>query len=85
MTAAIGRSVNRVDGREKVTGAARYCGEIALPGLAHAAIVGATIPSGRVTAISADDGLAAGGVVGVLTHENLPKSSARTGRPRSST
>lgn len=73
MTAAIGRSVNRVDGPEKVTGAARYSGEIPLPGLTHAAIVGATIPSGRVTAIRAGDALAADGVVGLLTHENMPK------------
>src|ERR687892_734162 len=46
MSPAIGRPVNRVDGPEKVTGAARYSGEIELPGLVHAAIVGATIPSG---------------------------------------
>ena len=73
MTPAIGRSVNRVDGREKVTGTACYSGEIPLPGLAHAALVGATIPSGRVTASHTDDALAAAGVVGILTHENLPK------------
>jgi xanthine dehydrogenase YagR molybdenum-binding subunit len=73
MTPAIGRSVNRVDGREKVTGAAGYSGEILLPGLAHAALVGATIPSGRVTASHTDEALAAAGVVGILTHENLPK------------
>jgi len=73
VTAAIGRSVNRVDGPEKVRGGARYSGEIVLPGLAHAAIVGATIPSGRVTAIRTVDVVAADGVVGILTHENLPK------------
>jgi xanthine dehydrogenase YagR molybdenum-binding subunit len=79
VTPAIGRSVNRVDGREKVTGAARYCGEIQLPGLAHAAIVGATIPSGRVTAIHSAHALAASGVVDVLTHQNLPRIA---GEPR---
>jgi xanthine dehydrogenase YagR molybdenum-binding subunit len=70
---AIGRSVDRVDGYEKVTGGARYSGEIKLPGLTHAALVDATIASGRVTAIDTGDALAAGGVLGVLTHENLPK------------
>jgi xanthine dehydrogenase YagR molybdenum-binding subunit len=70
---AIGRSVDRVDGKEKVTGAARYSGEIVLPGLTHAALVGATVPSGRVTAIDAGAALAAEGVIAVLTHENLPK------------
>jgi xanthine dehydrogenase YagR molybdenum-binding subunit len=73
MTAAIGRPVNRVDGPQKVTGAARYSGEILLPGLAHAAIVGATIPRGRVIALRSDRAAAADGVLAILTHENLPK------------
>jgi xanthine dehydrogenase YagR molybdenum-binding subunit len=51
MSGAIGQEVSRVDGRAKVTGAARYSGEIALPGLAHAEIVGAGIASGRITSI----------------------------------
>src|SRR3954454_20528740 len=79
MTSAIGRPVNRVDGREKVTGAARYSGEIPLPGLVHAAIVGAAIASGRVTAVGADAALAADGAIAVLTHETLPKIA---GAPR---
>jgi xanthine dehydrogenase YagR molybdenum-binding subunit len=73
MTAAIGRPVDRVDGPEKVTGAARYSGEIPLAGLVHAVIVGATIHSGRVSAVEAGDALAAEGVLAVLTHEDLPK------------
>src|ERR1051326_5433510 len=73
MTPAIGRPISRVDGPQKVTGAARYSGEIQLHGLAHAAIVGATVPSGRVTAIAIEEGLAADGVIAILTHENLPK------------
>ncbi|GAA4439818.1 xanthine dehydrogenase family protein molybdopterin-binding subunit [Phytohabitans houttuyneae] len=69
----MGQPVDRVDGPAKVTGAARYTAEIVLPDLAYAAIVGATVPSGRVTAIDAVPALAAGGVLTVLTHENLPK------------
>src|SRR5918911_776 len=79
MTPAIGRPVERVDGPQKVSGAARYSGEILLPGLTHAAIVGASIPSGRVTAITTEDALAADGVIAILTHENLPKI---VGEPR---
>ena len=73
MSAAVGRPVRRVDGREKVTGAARYATEIAVPNVAHAAIVGADVPSGRVTAIDTADALAADGVLTVLTHENLAR------------
>jgi xanthine dehydrogenase YagR molybdenum-binding subunit len=76
MSPAIGKPLDRVDGVEKVTGAARYSGEIALPGLAHAALVPATIASGRVTAVDDRAALAAGGVLAVLTHENLPKVAA---------
>ena len=72
MSPAIGRPLDRVDGPEKVTGAARYSGEIVLPGLAHAVVVGASIPSGRVTAVDAGDALAADGVLAVLSHVNLP-------------
>jgi xanthine dehydrogenase YagR molybdenum-binding subunit len=70
---AIGKPVNRVDGHQKVTGGARYSGEIALPRMAYAAIVGATIASGRVAAIDGGPAIAAGGVLAILTHENLPK------------
>jgi xanthine dehydrogenase YagR molybdenum-binding subunit len=70
---AVGTPLTRVDGAAKVTGAARYTAEIALPGMAHLAIVGATIPSGRVAATCAAEALAADGVLAVLTHETLPK------------
>jgi xanthine dehydrogenase YagR molybdenum-binding subunit len=71
MSSAIGRPIDRIDGRDKVTGGARYSGEIALPGLTHAALIGATVPSGRVVAIDAERALACDGVLAVLTHENL--------------
>jgi xanthine dehydrogenase YagR molybdenum-binding subunit len=73
MSAAIGRPLDRVDGPEKVTGAARYSGEVPLAGLAHAVVVGATIPSGRVTAVDDRDAVSADGVLAVLSHLNLPK------------
>jgi xanthine dehydrogenase YagR molybdenum-binding subunit len=69
----IGQPLSRVDGVDKVTGAARYTAEIMLPNMAYAAIVGATVPSGRVTTIKADAAIASGGVLGILTHDNLPK------------
>jgi xanthine dehydrogenase YagR molybdenum-binding subunit len=70
---AVGTPVTRVDGPAKVTGGARYTAEIALPGMTYLAIVGATIASGSVTAVDGDDALASGGVLAVLTYEDLPK------------
>lgn len=73
---AVGTPVRRVDGRAKVTGGARYAAEIALPGMAHLAIVGATIAAGRVAAVDRGAALAADGVLAVLTHEDLPRIAA---------
>ncbi|XRQ14083.1 xanthine dehydrogenase family protein molybdopterin-binding subunit, partial [Actinomadura welshii] len=72
MTAVIGREAVRVDGREKVTGSARYSGEIALPGLAYAEIVGALVARGRITSIDTRAAENAGGVAAVLTRRDLP-------------
>lgn len=77
MTSAIGRPMDRVDGRPKVTGSARYSAEIPLPGMAYAVLVGAHIASGRITAIDAAEAEAAEGVLAVLTHENTPPIAAQ--------
>ena len=76
MTGAIGQAIPRVDGPAKVTGTARYSGEISLPDLAYAEIIGARIASGRVTAIDTAQAEQAPGVVAVLTHRNMPKVAA---------
>jgi xanthine dehydrogenase YagR molybdenum-binding subunit len=73
MSGAIGQEVSRVDGPAKVTGSAHYSGEIALPGLAYAEIVGAGVASGRITTIDTMAAERAEGVAGILTHRNMPK------------
>ena len=69
----IGQDVPRVDGPAKVTGSARYSGEIMLPDLAYAQIVGAQVASGRITSIEVTEAEHADGVAGILTHHNTPK------------
>ncbi|MGW4944001.1 xanthine dehydrogenase family protein molybdopterin-binding subunit [Actinoplanes sp. NPDC004185] len=76
MSPAVGRPVDRVDGRDKVTGGARYTAEIALPGLAYAVILGAAVPAGRVTSVRARAALDQPGTLAVLTHENLERIAA---------
>src|SRR5580698_364008 len=73
MSGFIGQDVRRVDGPAKVSGSARYSGEIALPDLAYAQIVGAGIASGRITSIDTAEAERADGVAGILTHRNMPK------------
>ena len=73
MSGYIGQDVPRVEGPEKVTGSARYSGEIALPDLAYAEIVGATVASGRVTSVDTTAAESADGVAAVLTGRDMPE------------
>ncbi|MFI6083380.1 xanthine dehydrogenase family protein molybdopterin-binding subunit [Streptomyces sp. NPDC051217] len=77
MSNAVGKPISRVDGRRKVTGAARYTAEIELPNLVHAAVVGAGVPSGRVLAIDEKRVRDAEGVLAVLTHDNLTRIASQ--------
>ncbi|MFF7202554.1 xanthine dehydrogenase family protein molybdopterin-binding subunit [Streptomyces sp. NPDC008141] len=70
---AIGQPLDRVDGRPKVTGGARYSAEIPMPDMAYAYVVGSRVAAGRVTGIDASAAQAEEGVLAVLTHQNLPK------------
>ena len=75
----IGTAISRVDGRAKVTGAAKYAGEFSAPDLVYAYVVEATIPKGRILRIDTSEALGIGGVLDVLTHQNRP-SMADTDR-----
>src|SRR5262245_21040220 len=70
---AIGSPIDRVDGRLKVTGTARYAADTPVSGVLHGFIVGSVIGRGRVQAIHADAARKAPGVVAVVTHENMPR------------
>jgi xanthine dehydrogenase YagR molybdenum-binding subunit len=72
MTTYIGTATSRIDGRAKVTGAAKYAGEFNTTGLAHASVVASTIARGRITRIDASEALSVAGVIDVLTHRNRP-------------
>lgn len=76
MTSAIGRPVDRVEGRDKVSGAARYAADTVLDGVVHAVLVQSGIAKGHVTSASmaaaADAAAAASGVLHVLTPLNCP-------------
>jgi xanthine dehydrogenase YagR molybdenum-binding subunit len=72
----IGTATSRVDGRAKVTGAAKYAGEFNTNGLAHGSVVTSTIPRGRIARIDASEALRVEGVLDVLTHENRPRMAS---------
>lgn len=70
---AVGTAHPRVEGRDKVTGAARYAGEIRFAELAHGWLVLSTVARGRIRALDTDDVLAMPGVLTVLHHHNAPR------------
>src|SRR5258706_5210537 len=69
----VGAPTARVDGRAKVTGAARYGAEHAPDGVVHAVLVQSTVPAGWITAVDTTRALRMPGVLAVLTHENAPR------------
>ncbi|MRX06569.1 molybdopterin-dependent oxidoreductase [Pseudoduganella sp. FT25W] len=70
---SIGMAVSRVDGRDKVTGQARYAAEYPADDLLYGVVVSGTIPKGRIRSIRTDEALAVPGVVEVITHLNRPR------------
>jgi xanthine dehydrogenase YagR molybdenum-binding subunit len=72
MAPYIGTSTSRVDGFEKVTGAAKYAAEFNVPSLAYGSVVTSTIAKGRIVRIDPSAALRVKGVLDVLTHENRP-------------
>ena len=74
----IGTPTSRIDGHAKVTGAAKYAGELNVDGLAYAAVVTSTIAKGRIARIDVSEALRVEGVLDMLTHENRPPMARST-------
>ncbi|MFC8433392.1 xanthine dehydrogenase family protein molybdopterin-binding subunit [Streptomyces sp. NPDC057253] len=70
---AVGTAHTRVEGHDKVTGAARYAGEILFADLAYGWLVLSTVTRGRIRSIDTADVLAMPGVMAVLHHGNASR------------
>src|SRR5215468_11195672 len=69
----VGPGVDRVDGRLKVTGAARYSSDFSFPDMTYAALVRSTIAAGTIARLDIARATAAPGVIAVITHENAAR------------
>ncbi|HTK06664.1 MAG TPA: xanthine dehydrogenase family protein molybdopterin-binding subunit [Ktedonobacteraceae bacterium] len=69
----IGAPISRLDGPQKVTGAATYAFEYQFEDVVYAFPVQSTIARGRVVSIDATHARAVPGFLGLITHENAPK------------
>ncbi|NLU68819.1 xanthine dehydrogenase family protein molybdopterin-binding subunit [Streptomyces sp. HNM0574] len=70
---AVGTATTRVEGYDKVTGAARYAGEIPFAELAHGWLVLSTVTRGRVLAVEDGPVREMPGVLAVVHHGNAPR------------
>ncbi len=70
---ATGAPLNRLDGVQKVTGAATYAYEYPVEGVTYVFPVQSTIARGRISSIETSAARALPGVIAVLTHENAPR------------
>ena len=78
----VGQSVPRVDGIEKVTGQAKFLGDLAVPGMLHGKIIRSSYPHARILSIDASKAEALEGVAAVLTNADLSDLKAiYSGRP----
>ena len=77
----IGAPLDRIEGRDKVTGRARYAYEYPVEHVAYAVPVQSTIASGTITRIDYDAAIAMPGVLAVLTYENAPRLSEDVSLP----
>jgi xanthine dehydrogenase YagR molybdenum-binding subunit len=74
-TVYIGQPTSHVDGRAKVTGAAKYAAEYHVPNLAYGYIVSSAVAKGSITHIDASEALTLQGVLHVFTHDNAPRTA----------
>ncbi|HEU5268312.1 MAG TPA: molybdopterin cofactor-binding domain-containing protein, partial [Jatrophihabitans sp.] len=70
---SIGTGVRRTEGRDKVTGAARYAYEYQVAGVAYLWPVQSVVARGTVTGLDEAAALAVPGVLAVLWHGNAPE------------
>ena len=68
----VGKPVDRVDGRLKVTGGARYAYEMQQDNVLYGFVVEASIGKGTIRSIDTRAAEKAPGVILVLTHRNAP-------------
>jgi CO/xanthine dehydrogenase Mo-binding subunit len=71
MTREVGRSIPRLEARDKVTGRAEYVHNLSVPGMLHAKIFRSTVPHGKITSIDVAEAQKVAGVVAVLTGDDI--------------
>jgi xanthine dehydrogenase YagR molybdenum-binding subunit len=77
----IGKPIDRVDGRRKVTGTATYAADVAVANVAYAVIVCSRTSQGAIQSLDVEAARSAPGVINVLAHDNAPKLEGAAKKP----
>ncbi len=80
-TSILGPARNRVDGRAKVTGSAKYSVEFEVAKCAYAWPVESSIAKGKISSIDTTAAQKAPGVLTIISHLNTPKPKSPTQSP----
>ncbi|MEH2039708.1 xanthine dehydrogenase family protein molybdopterin-binding subunit [Nostoc sp.] len=75
----VGKPLNRVDGRLKVTGGARYAAEFPVAKMTYGVTIQSAIAKGKIAQIDTKAAEQVPGVLAVITHLNAPKASGEKG------
>ncbi|EHQ87587.1 xanthine dehydrogenase family protein molybdopterin-binding subunit [Desulfosporosinus youngiae] len=67
----IGKSVQRLDGQEKVTGATQFAADLDLPGALCLKVLRSNVAHAHIKTIDVDEALQVPGVVGIFTHKDI--------------
>ena len=68
----VGRSVNRLDALSKVTGQAKYAGDLSLPGMLYGKTLFAERPHAKILSLDLIEAQSIPGVVSILTAKDVP-------------
>lgn len=69
---SVGQRAKRVDAPAKLTGMERFTGDLHVPGMLYAHVVGSELAHGKITGIDTSAAEAMPGVIAVLTAKDLP-------------
>lgn len=73
---AVGQSIPRIDGRDKVNGEARFIDDMKFAGLLHGAVLRSPIACGEIVRLDTQKAEAWPGVAAVLTYRDIPGCNA---------
>ena len=78
----VGQPIDRLDGKLKVTGRAKYAAEFEVPGLVHGVLVQSTVAAGEIEAFDIATAQGMPGVLAIITPDNALRLQLKQGAPQ---